>query len=171
VGNDDLWLEVQPWAILCGACEPDQAVELLEMIEATAAADSPLGARWRWPVKGNETIWYALNAPLIWAAARHHPSLGWTWWRRMSLAAHSAAYPDVWEGTLSGPDAYLAPESKRPGRTWDLASVGMAMQAYPVANLHSHSQPLLAYLRMLGVEPGGRRPDGLNWVAAPASTG
>ncbi|MER6949664.1 hypothetical protein ABT294_37195 [Nonomuraea sp. NPDC000554] len=71
----------------------------------------------------------------------------------MSLAAHTAAYPDVWEGTLSGPDAYLAPETDRPGRTWDLAEVGVAMQAYPVANLHSHSQPLLAYLRLLGVDP------------------
>jgi hypothetical protein len=31
------------------------------------------------------------------------------------------------------------------------------MQAYPVSNLHSHAQPLLAYLRLLGVEPA---PDG-----------
>jgi hypothetical protein len=27
------------------------------------------------------------------------------------------------------------------------------MQAYPVANLHSHAQPILAYLRLLGVQP------------------
>ena len=27
------------------------------------------------------------------------------------------------------------------------------MQAFPVNNMHSHSQPILAYLRMLGVEP------------------
>jgi hypothetical protein len=27
------------------------------------------------------------------------------------------------------------------------------MQAFPVGNLHSHAQPLLAYLRLLGVEP------------------
>jgi hypothetical protein len=59
----------------------------------------------------------------------------------------------VWEGTLSGPDSYLAPESGRPGRTWALPQLGVAMQAYPVANLHSHAQPLLAYLRLLGVAP------------------
>ncbi|MFG1960352.1 GH36-type glycosyl hydrolase domain-containing protein [Nonomuraea sp. NPDC049028] len=159
VGESDLWLEVQPWAILCGAAPPERAVELLHTIERTSAADSPLGARLRWPDKGAYgpggvgTIWYAINMTLIWAAAEHAPELGWQWWRRMSLAAHTAAYPDVWEGTLSGPDAYLAPETERPGRTWDLADVGVAMQAYPVANLHSHSQPLLAYLRLLGVEP------------------
>ena len=27
------------------------------------------------------------------------------------------------------------------------------MQAFPVNNSHSHAQPLLAYLRLLGVEP------------------
>jgi hypothetical protein len=165
VGEDDLWLEVQPWAILSGAAPPERAVELLHTIERTAAADSPLGARLRWPVGdryapgGVGTIWYAINMTLVWAAAEHVPDLAWDWWRRMTLAAHTAAYPDVWEGTLSGPDAYLAPETHRPGRTWDLADLGVAMQAYPVANLHSHSQPLLAYLRLLGVEPF-RQPRG-----------
>ncbi|MFD1931031.1 GH36-type glycosyl hydrolase domain-containing protein [Nonomuraea mangrovi] len=156
VGEDDLWLEVQPWAILCGAAPPEQARALLERIEDTAAAGSPLGARVRWPAApgADGAIWYAINMTLVWAAAAHAPELGWAWWRRMSLAAHAAAYPDVWEGTLSGPDAYLPPESARPGRTWDLADVGVAMQAYPVANLHAHAQPLLAYLRLLGVEPG-----------------
>ncbi|MFI6740980.1 GH36-type glycosyl hydrolase domain-containing protein [Nonomuraea sp. NPDC050451] len=165
VGDGDLWLEVQPWAILCGAAPPERAVELLRTIERTSAAGSPLGARLRWPARdaygpgGVGTIWYAINMTLVWAAAEHLPDLAWDWWRRMTLAAHTAAYPDVWEGTLSGPDAYLAPETGRPGRTWDLAEVGVAMQAYPVANLHSHSQPLLAYLRLLGVEPF-RRPRG-----------
>ncbi|MET7336594.1 hypothetical protein [Nonomuraea sp. NPDC005650] len=165
VGDDDLWLEVQPWAILCGAAPPERAVELLRTIERTSGADSPLGARLRWPARdaygpgGVGTIWYAINMTLVWAAAEHLPELAWDWWRRMTLTAHTAAYPDVWEGTLSGPDAYLAPETARPGRTWDLAGVGVAMQAYPVANLHSHSQPLLAYLRLLGVEPF-RRPRG-----------
>ena len=28
------------------------------------------------------------------------------------------------------------------------------MQQFPVNNMHSHSAPLLAYLRLLGVEPG-----------------
>jgi hypothetical protein len=34
-----------------------------------------------------------------------------------------------------------------------MPDLGVAMQAYPVANLHSHAQPLLAYLRLIGVEP------------------
>jgi hypothetical protein len=138
---------------------------------------SPLGARVRWPVGGgdglggpgdatNGGIWYSINATLVWAAASVDPDLGWDEWRRMSLAAHEAAYPDVWEGTITGPDTYNAPESARAGRTWGLPELGVGMQAFPVGNLHSHAQPLLAYLRLLGVEPGA---DGSLRVAGPAA--
>ncbi|WP_173135208.1 GH36-type glycosyl hydrolase domain-containing protein [Kibdelosporangium persicum] len=156
IGDDDLWLEVQPWAILCGACEPEQARDLLRTIDETCRAGSPLGARVRWPAPG--PVWFSVNMTLIWAAARHDPGLAWDEWRRMSLHAHAAAYPDIWSGTVSGPDAYLPPESDRPGETWAMPDMGVAMQAYPVANLHSHAQPLLAYLRLLGVEPGTKGP-------------
>jgi hypothetical protein len=151
VGDDDLWLEVQPWAILCGAATDTQARELLSTIDRICRAGSPLGAR----VRENGPIWYSINMTLIWAAARYDQDLGWEEWRRMTLHAHSTAYPGIWSGTLSGPDAYLPPESDRPGETWAWPDLGIAMQAYPVANLHSHAQPLLAYLRLLGVEPGG----------------
>ncbi|MER7174487.1 GH36-type glycosyl hydrolase domain-containing protein [Streptomyces mesophilus] len=155
VGEDSLWLEGQPWAILCGAATDVQARQLLSTIDELLRKDAPLGARLHWPPKadGMGGHWYAINATLIWAAARIDPALAWDEWRRMSLSAHTEAYPGLWEGTLSGPDAYLPPESERPGQTWVLPDLGVAMQAWPVANQHSHAQPLLAYLRLLGVEP------------------
>ncbi len=153
IGDHDLWLEVQPWAILCGAATPDQARALLRTIDEKCRAGSPLGARHRWPVSTPGQVWFSVNMTLIWAASRYDPDLAWDEWRRMTLHAHTTAYPGIWTGTLSGPDCYLAPESDRPGETWALPDAGVAMQAYPVANLHSHSQPLLAYLRLQGVEP------------------
>jgi hypothetical protein len=155
VGDRDLWLEVQPWAILCGAAGPERARALLTTIDETCRAGSPLGARVHWPDGEGDrgSVWFSINMTLIWAAAHHDHDLAWDEWRRMTLHAHSAAYPETWAGTLSGPDAYLPPESDRPGQTWALPDLGVAMQAYPVANLHSHSQPLLAYLRLHGVEP------------------
>jgi hypothetical protein len=167
VGDDDCWLEVQPWAILCGAADATQARALLDTIDAGHRAGSPLGARLRWPARtdlvqagrwGEGTMggaWYSINMTLVWAAARSGHELAWDEWRRMTLGAHTAAYPEVWEGTLSGPDAWNAPESPRPGRTWS-AAPAFAMQAFPVGNLHSHAQPVLAYLRLLGVEPTSR---------------
>ncbi|GAA1718986.1 hypothetical protein GCM10009765_79230 [Fodinicola feengrottensis] len=156
VGDDVLWLEAQPWAILSGAADPDQAVALLATIDKLCRRNSPLGARLQWPSPIGERggIWASINATLVWAAATIDPELGWDEWRRMTLSAHSAAYPDIWEGTLSGPDAYMSPESGRPGQTWKLPHLGVAMQAWPVGNMHSHAQPLLAYLRLLGVQPG-----------------
>jgi hypothetical protein len=155
VGEDECWLEPQPWAILCGAADPGTAEQLLSTIERLGRRDSPLGARVRFSAKGSEVseIWYAINATLVWAAARTGADWAWDEWQRMSLARHSATYPDVWEGVLSGPDAWLGPESDRPGRTWAAPEAGISMQAFPVANAHAHAQPLFAYLRLLGVEP------------------
>ncbi|MGW4209221.1 GH36-type glycosyl hydrolase domain-containing protein [Lentzea sp. NPDC004789] len=154
VGDRDLWLEVQPWAILCGAATPDQARALLATIDEKCRRGSPLGARLRWPAGPSSQVWFSVNMTLVWAASRYDLDLAWDEWRRMTLHAHTVAYPGTWMGTLSGPDCYLGPESDRPGETWALPDAGVAMQAYPVANLHSHSQPLLGYLRLHGVEPG-----------------
>jgi len=167
IGDTDCWLEGQPWAILCGAADATQARALLDTIDQGHRAGSPLGARLRWPPTPEQVqsglwgegtgggIWYSINMTLVWAAARVSPALAWDEWRRMGLAAHTAAYPEIWEGTVSGPDAWNAPESRRAGRTW-AAAPAFAMQAFPVNNMHSHAQPLLAYLRLLGVEPTSR---------------
>lgn len=167
VGDTDCWLEGQPWALLCGAATTEQAQSLLATLQAGQRANSPLGTRLRWPPKqsqvndgtwGDSTaggIWYSINMTLIWAAAHVDAAFAWDEWRRMTLGSHTAAYPEIWEGTLSGPDAWNAPESQRPGRTWK-AAPPLAMQAFPVNNMHSHAQPLLAYLRLLGVEPTPR---------------
>jgi Glycosyl hydrolase 36 superfamily, catalytic domain len=153
IGDDQLWLEVQPWAILSGAAEPGQARELLVTIDRTCRAGSPLGAR----IRAGGPVWFAVSMTLVWAAIDHDIDLAWDEWRRMTLHAHTTAYPDIWSGTLSGPDAYLPPEADRPGETWASPELGVAMQTYPVANLHSHSQPLLAHQRLSGIDPCNRK--------------
>jgi len=160
MGRDRCWLEVQPWAILCGAATREQAKALLKLIDESHRRDSPLGARIIWPPDpkasrpGEGTIggiWYSINMTLIWAAASIDPDLAWDEWRRMSLKAHQQAYPTIFEGTLAGPDSWNAPEASRPGHTW--ATPAFAMQDFPVSNMHAHAQPILAYLRLLGVCP------------------
>jgi hypothetical protein len=161
LGDDVLFLDCQPWALLGGAADEEQARALLRTIDERLRRDSPLGARRRSPLpesprRGQSLrggTWYALQAALVWAARRFDQEYAWDEWRRMTLANHMAAYPDIWEGTLSGPDSYNAPEAERPGRTWGLPGDAYGSQAFPVNNMHSHAQPLLAYLRLLGVEP------------------
>jgi hypothetical protein len=160
IGDDRCWLEVQPWAILCGAANKIQAMQVLDFIKAHNSANSVLGARIIWPPDHNNPrvgqgtsggIWYSINMTLVWAAARMSHPLAWEEWNRMTLANHVSSYPNMWEGTLSGPDAWNAPESDRPGRTWTTSL--FSMQSFPVNNLHAHSQPVLAYIRLLGIEP------------------
>ena len=158
VGDTECWMEPQPWAILCGAADADQSHQLLDTIDRLGRTGSPLGSRAQFPAKGDDSqVWFAINATLVWAASRAGADWAWDEWRRMSLARHTSSYPGVWEGTVSGPDAYLGPEASRPGRTWAVPEAGVSMQAFPVANAHAHAQPVLAYLRLLGVEPS---PDG-----------
>lgn len=164
-GVDDLWLEVQPWAILCGAADPQQARDLLKAIDEGPRSASPLGARLRWPVgdgpnasggrgegPGGGGIYPSVNLVLAWAAKSVDADFALDEWQRMTLSQHEQYFPNVWEGTLSGPDSYNAPESSRPGRTWPGTGTG-GMQDFPVNNLHVHSQPILGYLRLLGVHP------------------
>lgn len=165
VGDDDMWLEVQPWAILCGAADDDRSRALLATIDELVRQDSPLGARIRGPLPiavpegrdgGEGTaggVWFSINMTLAWAAASLDPDLAWDELSKMTLAAHTEAYPAVWEGTLSGPDAYNTPESPRPGHTWAWAPAGRGMQSFPINNLHAHAQVLFTYLRVMGVEP------------------
>lgn len=179
IGDDDLWLEVQPWAILCGAAHGERAKALLATIDEVVRAGSPLGARVRGPapivvpegrVAGEGSaggVWFSINMTLAWAARSLAPELAWDELRRMTLANHTELYPSIWEGTLSGPDAYNTPESPRPGATWAWPARAMGMQSFPVNNLHSHSQVVFTYLRLLGVEP---TPDCTLRSGSPAGT-
>lgn len=164
VGDDACWLEVQPWAIICGAANHLQSKELLQTINQLHRANSPLGARLIWPLPKVEAagmgtrggIWYSINMTLIWAASSIEPDLAWDEWQKMSLHNHNHYKPSNWEGTLGGPDSWNSPESQRPGETWDYP--WLSMQKFPVGNMHVHSQPILSYLRLMGIYPdaGGR---------------
>jgi len=166
VGERDMWLEVQPWALLCGAATDAQARTLIDVLEEGARKNSPIGCRLKWPLlpqhrddlwpPGEGTwggTWFSINMTLVWALARYDRAKAWDEFHRMTLRVHERTYPDQWAGTLSGPDSYNSPEADRPGESWTLPVLHHAMQAFPVGNMHSHCQPVMSYLRLLGVEP------------------
>ena len=109
--------------------------------------------------------WHLFGNRAIQVLARTDGNLGLFEERQgMRLQNHSAHYPDAWAGTLSGPDAWNGPEASRPGATW--ITDAFAMQDFPVANLHVHAQPLLAYQRLHGVTPTAA-----GTLAAPSALG
>ncbi|MGF1760116.1 hypothetical protein L4D76_19705 [Photobacterium sagamiensis] len=178
VGDDICWIEVQAFAILCGAAEDAGLVDsVLKYVDDFNAKDSPLGARTMYPHTGKGRasqggVWYTINEKLISGAAK----FGRKDWairnlEMMSLHNKTTAYPDRFNGVLSGPDAWNAPESElNKGESWegwDTSTVDpdanvdeaiiqvatyMSMQAFPVCNTHAHTNPILGLLHIGGVQ-------------------
>jgi hypothetical protein len=161
LGDDTLWIEPQPWAILGGVTTPEQSHALVATMNEQLRL-GPLGATQmnQGPdiakpglfgagtvVRGG--IWPSLNQTLVWALAGIDPAMAWDEWKRNSFAAHAEAYPDIWYGVWSGSDSYNAPFSKTPGATGDPSFKG---DDFPVLNLHSHACFLYSATKLLGID-------------------
>ncbi len=104
-GVDDLWLEVQPWAILCGAADPQQARDVLKAIDEGPRSASPPGrspavasgrrtqrSGGRGEGPGGGGIYPSVNLVLAWAARSVDPDFAMDEWHRMSLAQHEQSF-------------------------------------------------------------------------------
>ena len=162
LGEDTLWIEPQPWAILAGVTSPQQSRALVHTIDRLLR-QGPLGAAQMsqgpdmmkpgiFPpgtcVRGG--IWPSLNQTLVWALAALDPAMAWDEWKRNSLAIHADAYPDIWYGIWSGTDSWNSSLSKQPGATID--DPYFHGTDFPVLNLHSHACFLYSAAKLLGID-------------------
>jgi hypothetical protein len=162
LGEDTLWIEPQPWAILAGITSPQQSRELVRTMNdllrrgPLGAAQMSDGPDLRKPgafepgtcVRG--AVWPSLNQTLVWALAGVDPAMAWDEWKKNSFAHHADAYPDVWYGIWSGTDSYNSPLSRHPGETAnDPYFRGLD---FPVLNLHAHACFLYSATKLLGIE-------------------
>ena len=160
VGEKQMWLEPQPWALI-GGCVPAKEIgTLVTAIDVLARRPSPIGALLQSqpdptmkdePGTGtNGGIFAAINGTLVWALTLVNAEMAWDEWQKNTLAHHAEQYPDMWFGVWSGPDCYHSVLSKWPGGT------GVN---FPVLNMHSHAWPLYSFTKLLGTEfyPDGVR--------------
>ena len=172
IGEDHVWLEPQPWAIIGGAATPDQRARLVKALHELVRQPSPIGALLQ--NKPDDTmstpagtmtnggVWPSINGTLIWALALEDGKLAWDEWRKNSLALHAEAYPEIWYGIWSGPDVYSSVLSRHPGHTMFAeppsadhkvqADWGVNWSDYPVMNMHPHAWPLYSAAKLLGLE-------------------
>lgn len=160
VGEKQMWLAPQPWALIGGCVRSDEIADLVGTIDQLVRKPSPIGAILQSqpdptmkdePGTGtNGGVFAAINGTLIWALALANGEMAWDEWMKNTLAHHAETYPDMWFGIWSGPDAYHSVFSKRPGGT------GVD---FPVLNMHAHAWPLYSTVKLLGTEfhPGGIR--------------
>ncbi|HEX6806236.1 MAG TPA: hypothetical protein VF133_21365 [Terriglobales bacterium] len=166
LGENSLWIEPQPWAIIGRASDEEQTRTLVQSIDQQLRRVSPIGAvqlsdgpdrnaqKGVWhsdpgtQVAGG--IWPSLNQTLIWALAGVDGPMAWDEWKKNSLARHAEVYPDIWYGTWSGPDTLNSASSKHPGGTTGGRPFGWT--DFPVFNMHSHACPLYSCAKLLGLD-------------------
>ena len=168
LGEDSLWIEPQPWAIIGGAATEEQRRMLLRSIDELLLRPSPIGAmRWspgfarekiKSPAGASGHVNASLNGTLIWALSLVDGNMAWNVWKKNLLAEHAEAYPDVWYGTWSGPDSYGGAIDKFPGRQEPSAAILKTGKGdysgvdFPVLNPHQHAWPLFTASKILGLE-------------------
>ncbi len=172
IGEDHLWLEPQPWAIIGGAATQEQRKTLVTTLDEQVRKLSPIGAMLESQgdpamaspagVLTNGGVWPSINGTLIWALALEDGALAWDEWKKNSLALHAEAYPEIWYGIWSGPDYYNSVLSRYPGQTMfaeapspdhkTQADLGFNWTDFPVMNMHPHAWPLYSSAKLLGLE-------------------
>jgi cellobiose phosphorylase len=177
-GEDRMWLDGQPWAILGRCASTEQQKTLVESIDELLRKPSKIGAKQvgnpngkpiDWPgVMPGETknggVYDTLDGPLIWALAGVDPAMAWEEWTKTSRANHAEVYPYTWYGIWSGPDVYNSADSDHAGQTgydWGLIDPearrrpnsyrGLSWTAWPVMNMHRHAWPLYSAAKLLGI--------------------
>jgi len=156
VGEATLWLEPQPWAILCGAAG-GHTPALIASIDAAVRNPSPIGAMlmseslpeivFDGGTQTNAGIWPAINGTLVKALTRTDPAKAWDEWKKNTLAHHAEVYPQHVSGTWSATDCYNSVLAADPGNTHyaldpEKARISMNWTDFPVMNLHPHAWPL-----------------------------
>ncbi len=179
IGRDRLFLDSNAWCLIAGIGSETQRQTLVRAIAERCDDPSPIGptvldrpARVRggllppgWDTNGG--VWAAISALTAWGVALHDPGRAWRLLEKQSLAAHARAYPHVWYGIWSGPDSWNSHLGERPGETF--IQPATPMREFPVMNSNAHAGPLLALLRVLGIDA---TPEGLRRLRpSPAPAG
>ncbi len=172
IGDDRMWLEPQPWAIIGGVTSLEQRRILVDSVNRELRRPSPIGALIlnigedtpgkRPGILENGGIWPSINGTLIWALALAGGPAAWDEWKKNCLSMHAEAYPEIWYGIWSGPDSYNSVLSKHPGQTMfgeppvdgkpSPTDWGVNWTDFPVMNMHPHAWPLYSAAKLLGAD-------------------
>jgi hypothetical protein len=155
-------LEHHAWALVAEALPAARRETVIEEIVNRLDRPSPCGAmlldpparlKWNllppgWDTNGG--IWPAINALLTWGYGRSRTDLARSSLLKNTLCAHAQAYPGIWYGIWTAPDSYNAPYAENPGETYYYFT---PTADYPASNANAHANPLLAALKLCGIEP------------------
>jgi hypothetical protein len=142
-GAETINLESQIWALIGDSfAKPSQRQTLIDGIVEQLDEPSPIGVT----LGPGGQVWPAISGLLTWGYALGDPERAWKHFTRNTMASHALAFPDVWYGIWSGPDGV----GSQDGIAWK--SQVTPMTDFPVQNNNYHAMPILAALRMAGID-------------------
>ena len=165
IGERHLFLDAQLWPIIAGHGTAQRRRDLVETIAARSDDPSPIGpaildrphpVRLGMLADGtdcNGGVWAALGGLTAWAYALVDPARAEGLLRRLSFVSQQAAYPGIWYGQWSGPDARNSWMAENPGATF--VHPATPMTEFPVMNSNVHAAALLGLVK-LGRTDSGR---------------
>lgn len=144
---DRINLQSQVWALIGGSLGSDaDRATLVAQVGASLDDPSPAGAM----LVADGQVWPAISGLLTWGYAKSDPARALAHLARNTMTGHALGYPSIWYGIWSGPDGLDGPTGDRPGEAWYSAATPMV--DFPVMNANQHAMPMLAALRVAGVE-------------------
>jgi cellobiose phosphorylase len=154
LGEKEMWLEPQGFALLIPELGAERKQRLFEELKRRLLQGESMGARQiEVPVdqpgtpagsRENGGFWYALNGPLILGVATFDPRAAGELMRRMTFANFARSYPDYWTGRWTASDSLDSSLRKTDGLSENM-----------VWCAHAHAWPLYCWLRLA---PAVRQP-------------
>lgn len=159
IGADHLFLDAQVWALIARHGPMDRRNELVQTIGRLLDDPSPIGPTILdrphkvrlgmladgWDCNGG--VWAALGGLTAWAYALHDPARAWQTLHKQSFDHRREAYPHIWYGQWSGPDASNSHFGDNPGETF--VQPATPMTEFPVMNSNVHAGALLGLQALL----------------------
>lgn len=147
LGDDNLWLEPQGFALQIPEMGGERKQKLLAEVQRRLLAGEKMGARQiEKPLvhpgtaqgsRENGGFWYALHGPLVLGTATVDRGLAESYLRQMTFGNYAKNFPDYWTGRWSASDSI---DSSL------LPTEGLAANITYCA--HAHAWPLYCYLRL-----------------------
>jgi hypothetical protein len=147
LGEQEMWLEPQGFALLIPEFSPDKKRRLYEELERRLLVGESMGPRQiETPVqqpgtpagsRENGGFWYALNGPLVLGVATFDLKTAESLLSRMTFDNYARSYPDYWTGRWSASDSLDSSLLKTNGLSENM-----------VYCAHAHAWPLYCWLRL-----------------------
>jgi len=162
IGDNNIYLEHHNWLLISKILEKEQATSLIDAIYNNLDKPSPIGQYISFPPektphkilpKGwdvNGGVWHAMNSLLTWGYSQYDTEKAYNSLKKNSLAQRAEAYPDIWYGIWSGPDAYIADYAENSGEAFYHLLTPMC--DFPLMNLNVHACYLLSVIKLVGIE-------------------